>query len=88
MELQKQYLIQPYTVGKNKSSLAMILPSDIVKKQNIDPLSVFFLLKVNGNDDLQLRIIRQQDLEKEKEVTPVEQASETFPQVSPLPAGV
>jgi hypothetical protein len=62
--LQNQFIIQPYQVGKNKRSLAMILPSAVVKALNIDPLAIFLFLKVDGSDDLQLKIIREKDLVK------------------------
>ncbi len=63
-KLIKQYYIQPYLVGKDKRSLAMVLPSEMVKSLDIDPLTILFLLKVEGHDELQLRIIRQEHLEK------------------------
>jgi hypothetical protein len=62
--LHNQHFIQPYLVGKGKKSLAMILPSEVVKSLKIDPLSIILLLKVNGIDDIQLRIIREEDLVK------------------------
>ncbi len=62
--LQKQYFIHPYPVGIDKRSLAMILPFDLVKSLNINSSTMFFLLKVRENDELQLRIIRQEHLEK------------------------
>jgi hypothetical protein len=63
-KLQQQYLIQPYKVGKHKKSLAMILPSEIVKTLQIDPLTILLLLKVKGIDEIQLKIIREEDLAK------------------------
>jgi hypothetical protein len=62
--VQTQYLVQPYKVGKHKKSLAMILPSDIVKTLQIDPLTILLLLKVKGIDEIQLKIIREEDLAK------------------------
>lgn len=64
IKLQNQFIIQPYQVGKDKRSLAMILPSAVVKALNIDPLAIFLFLKVDGSDDLQLKIIREKDLVK------------------------
>ena len=64
--LTKQYYVQPYQVGKDKRSLAMILPAELVKSLNIDPLTILFLLKVKGNDELQLIIVRQEHLEKKE----------------------
>ena len=66
MVLKPQHLIQPYAVGKNKRSVAMILPSGIVKSHIINPSTVLLLLRSDGFDDLKLKIIREQDLEKEK----------------------
>jgi hypothetical protein len=42
----------------------MILPTDIVKTLNIDPLTVLLLLKVKGIDDINLKILREEDLVK------------------------
>ena len=69
----RKYYISPYQVGKDKRSLAMVLPSELVKSLNIDPLTILFLLKVEGHDELQLRIIRQEHLEKKdtENATPV-----------------
>ena len=64
--MQKQYLITPYTVGKDKKSLAMVLPSKVVKTLDINPQTIFLLLKVRGRDDLQLQIIREEDLVKKE----------------------
>jgi len=65
----KNYLICPYSVGKNKTSLAMVLPSQVVKSLKIDPLSIFLLLRVKGNDELELKIIREEDLAKKEEMS-------------------
>jgi hypothetical protein len=62
--MYNRYIIQPYCVGKDKRSLAMVLPYEIVKSLKIDPLSTFLLLQVRGIDDLRLKIIREEDLEK------------------------
>jgi hypothetical protein len=42
----------------------MILPSEIVKTLQIDPLTILLLLKVKGIDEIQLKIIREEDLAK------------------------
>ena len=68
--LQNKYLVSPYAVGKDKKSLAMVLPVEIVKALEINPQSVFFLLKVTGMDTIHLHIIREEDLVKE-DVIPV-----------------
>ena len=58
------YLIQPYAVGKTKRSLAMVLPTEMVKALEIDPQAIFLSLKVIGVDSIHLQIIRQSDLER------------------------
>ena len=70
IHLQNKYLIKPYTVGKDKKSLIMVMPSKIIKSLKINPQSVFFLLKVMGMDTIHLHIIREEDLVKE-DVIPV-----------------
>jgi hypothetical protein len=62
--LNKIYLIHLYSVGKDKKSLAMVLPSEIVKTLEINPQFVFLILKVKSADNMQLQIIREADLEK------------------------
>ena len=59
INLQRQYVIQPYSVGKEKRSLAMVIPAEIVKSLKIDPLSIFLLLKISGKDDLHLKVLRR-----------------------------
>jgi hypothetical protein len=77
--LINQYVIQPYAVGREKRSLAMILPSEIVKSYKIDPRSVFLILQVNGNDDLHLKIIREEDLIKKEMLSSSPFVNEKFP---------
>lgn len=62
--LQKQYFVHPYPVGTDKRSMAMVLPFELVKSLNINTSTMFFLLKVRSNDELQLRIIRQKGMER------------------------
>lgn len=69
-----QQIIQPYYAGKNKMSVAMILPSKFVKSHRIDPSTVLLLLRSDGSDSLQLKILREEDLNKKEETgkeTPV-----------------
>jgi hypothetical protein len=70
----KQYLIQAYSVGKDKRSVAMVLPSEIVKSLRINPQNAFLLLRVNERSDIELKIIREEDLVKkdEEKMIPVE----------------
>jgi hypothetical protein len=60
----KQYLIQSYSVGKDKRSLAMVIPSDIVKSLQIKSMTIFLLLRVKGADNIDIKIIREADLAK------------------------
>jgi hypothetical protein len=64
--LQNKYLVSPYAVGKDKKSLAMVLPVEVVKALEINPQSIFLLLEVKGRDILQLQIIRESDLAKKE----------------------
>ncbi len=73
--LINQYVIQPYAVGREKRSLAMILSSEIVKSYNIDPRTAFLILQVNGIDDLRLKIIREEDLIKKESMSAVKFAA-------------
>jgi len=66
INLLRQYVIQPYSVGKDKRSLAMVIPSEIVKLLKIDPLSIFLLLKVSGKDKFSIKILREEDLAKKE----------------------
>ena len=68
--MQNKYLIKPYTVGKDKKSLIMVMPSKIIKSLKINPQSVFLLLEVKGKDELQLQIIREDDLVKREKLNP------------------
>jgi hypothetical protein len=68
INLQRQYIIQPYSVGKEKRSLAMVIPAEIVKSLNINSQSIFLILKVSGKDDLQLKVLREEDLNKKETV--------------------
>jgi len=81
-----QYLIQPYWVGKHKRSLAMILPIGMVKALDINPQTVLLLLKVKDNDDIYLKIMRQEDLaEKNTENTiPADKVLQPSQQVSAI----
>ena len=62
--MEKIYLIHPCAVGKDKKSLAMVLPSEVVKALEINPQTIFLSLKVVGVDSLYIQIIRQSDLER------------------------
>lgn len=62
--MYKLYLIHPYSVGKDKKSLAMVIPSEVVKALEINPQAIFLSLKVIGVDRIHLDIIRQSDIER------------------------
>jgi hypothetical protein len=64
----------------------MILPSEVVKTIKFNPLTMLLFLKVNGMDELQLKIIREEDLiKKETEDTiPAEKFPRLGQQVSEM----
>ena len=78
-KLQNQYVIQPYAVGKDKRSVAMILPAKVVKALKINPQSIFLLLQINNDNDLRIKIIREEDLTDSKYMTSVDQSLGNFP---------
>ncbi len=45
----------------------MVLPSEIVKSLRINPLNAYLSLKVNGPDNIELKIIREEELAKKDE---------------------
>jgi hypothetical protein len=52
--MRNKYLIQPYEVGaKNSKSLALVIPSAIVKKYDINPSTGFILRYDNSKIVLQ-----------------------------------
>jgi hypothetical protein len=71
---KEQYIIQPYRVGKERRSVAMIVPSKVVKTLKIDPATNLVLLKIRAPDGLELKILREDQLigKEEKKVMPVE----------------
>ena len=42
---KKRFLIQPYNVGKDKKSLAIVIPCQIVKKYNLNSSSTIFFMQ-------------------------------------------
>ena len=44
-KLKQRFVIQPYSVGKDKKSLAIVIPSPIVKKYNLNSFSTIFLMQ-------------------------------------------
>jgi len=87
--LKHQYLIQPYNTGKGNRSLAMILPQSVVKELKFDPLTMLLLLKVNGTDDLVIKIIREENLMKNnpENMIPAEKFPTLSKQISVATAG-
>jgi len=59
--------IKPYLAGKNQKCVGMFIPKAIVKKHKIDPSSVLLLITSNGFDDLQLKILREENLIEKEE---------------------
>ena len=66
MPLKSIYLIQPYGVGKDKKSTAMIWPSAIIKDSKLDLEKILFLLRVEGPNNFNLKIINEKQLLKEE----------------------
>ena len=73
ISLQSSFIVRPFKVGRDKKSLSIVLPSEVVKSLHVNPLSVFLLLRTNGLDEINLKIIREQDLIKKdiEKVIPV-----------------
>lgn len=88
--LNNRYIIQPYCVGKGKRSLDIVLPSEVVKSLNIDPLSIFLLLQVKGTDNIELKILREENLAKidAEDMIPVEKVPRLGQQVPSSKTGV
>ncbi len=63
-KLTRHYHVQPYAFGTDKRSLAMIISYELFKSLIIGPLTILFLLKVAIHNELHLKIIRQDDLER------------------------
>jgi hypothetical protein len=64
---KKRYLIQPYNVGKDKKSLAIVIPSQIVKKYNLNSSStIFFMQEDEQTNSFLLRTIDEIESNKKK----------------------
>jgi len=64
---KKRFLIQPYNVGKDKKSLAIVIPSHIVKKYNLNSSStIFFMQEDEQTNSLLLRTIDEIESNKKK----------------------
>ena len=76
------YPVQPFKVGtKTKTSLALIIPSKIVKRNNIDP-STIFVIRTEEND--RKIILERIDIDipsKRKKVVSVGKSSEASDQL-------
>ena len=84
-QLQSSFIIRPFKVGKDKKSLSIVLPSKVVKSLHVNPLSVFLLLRTNELDEINLKIIREEDLTKkdiEKITSSVDSVSQSSQQNS------
>ena len=64
--MSESFIIKPYKIGSNRRTLGMTIPAKVVKALEINPLSEYLLLKVDGKDDLQLKVLRKEDLDKEE----------------------
>ena len=83
--LQSSFIVRPFKIGKDKKSLSIVLPSKVVKSLHVNPLSVFLLLRTNGLDEINLKIIREEYLTKkdiEKIILPVDSVSQSSQQNS------
>jgi hypothetical protein len=66
-KLKQRFVIQPYSVGKDKKSLAIVIPSPIVKKYNLNSFSTIFLMHDQEHtNSLILRTIDEIDSNKKK----------------------
>jgi hypothetical protein len=66
-KLKHRFVIQPYSVGKDKRSLAIVIPSPIVKKYNLNSFSTLFLMQdQEQTNSLLLRTIDEIDSNKKK----------------------
>ena len=64
ISLQSSFIVRPFKVGRDKKSLSIVLPSEVVKSLHVNTLSVFLLLRTNGLDEINLKVIREEDLTK------------------------
>jgi hypothetical protein len=65
--LKKRFLIQPYNVGKDKKSMAIVIPSQIVKKYNLNSSStIFFMQEEEQTNSFLLKTIDEMELTKKK----------------------
>ncbi len=64
MVYKNKHFIKFHKTGKGGGSLFMTFPSPVVKELNIDPTNSLLLLKIKGMNDMQLRIIREEDIVK------------------------
>jgi hypothetical protein len=64
---KKRFVIQPYNVGKDKKSLAIVIPSQIVKKYNLNSSStIFFMQEDEQTNSFLLRTIDEIESNKKK----------------------
>lgn len=63
--IKKRFVIQPYNVGKDKKSLAIVIPIQIVKKYNLNSSStVFFMQEEEQTNSLLLKKIDEIETNK------------------------
>jgi hypothetical protein len=69
MNIRDIHIIQPYWVGtKDRKSLAMIIPAQIVKGQNLNT-STILAMRVSNNANIILKVIDTRPKDKEGMVT-------------------
>jgi antitoxin component of MazEF toxin-antitoxin module len=69
MQIKSLHVIQPYWVGtKDRKSLAMIIPAQVVKDQNLDT-STILMMRVSNNANIILKVIDTKYKDKEDMVT-------------------
>ena len=62
MPTKSTHLIQPYRVGKDKKSTAIIWPATIIKATKFDVEKMLFVLRVDGPNSFHLKIINEEQL--------------------------
>lgn len=80
-KLRIKYFTHPYYVGANKRSQAIVLPSQLVKLLEINPLDTYVLLSQYGSKELHLEVIKVERLTNKYVKKSV--SSENLPASSP-----
>jgi antitoxin component of MazEF toxin-antitoxin module len=68
------YIVQPYKVGtKDRKSLAVIIPAQIAKEENLDP-STIFSLRVDSMKKIILQVVSAKCEEEETMMSPADKS--------------